>query len=141
MPSTTATRQNSGHCDKAGAGGYNETTFVEVFNHLTIYACCQAYRELSFYQTCKSLYCCANTIPRMKIVKHCTKTQTGPNNRPNNAPNICSTSSKRKKTTTFAYNVCAVVISMRTFLQTMEALKSTGLDKAGYVFLNAGPCH
>ena len=21
--------QNSGHCDKAGAGGYNETTFVE----------------------------------------------------------------------------------------------------------------
>merc|ERR1719174_1410596 len=44
--------QNSGHCDKAGAGGYNETTFVE----------------------------------------------------------------------------------------TMEALKSTGLDKAGYVFLNADDC-
>ena len=21
--------QNSGHCDKAGAGGYNETTFVQ----------------------------------------------------------------------------------------------------------------
>ena len=23
--------KNSGHCDKAGAGGYNETTFVQVF--------------------------------------------------------------------------------------------------------------
>ena len=26
--------QNSGHCDKAGAGGYNETTFVETADAL-----------------------------------------------------------------------------------------------------------
>ncbi len=26
--------QNSGHCDKAGAGGYNETTFVETADFL-----------------------------------------------------------------------------------------------------------
>jgi|EP01049_Picozoa_sp_SAG25_P005957 hypothetical protein len=26
--------QNSGHCDKAGAGGYNETTFVETAQYL-----------------------------------------------------------------------------------------------------------
>jgi hypothetical protein len=26
--------QNSGHCDKAGAGGYNETTFVQTMDAL-----------------------------------------------------------------------------------------------------------
>lgn len=26
--------QNSGHCDKAGAGGYNETTFVQTADAL-----------------------------------------------------------------------------------------------------------
>ena len=26
--------QNSGHCDKAGAGGYNETTFVQTMDVL-----------------------------------------------------------------------------------------------------------
>ena len=26
--------QNSGHCDRAGAGGYNETTFVQTMDAL-----------------------------------------------------------------------------------------------------------